>query len=94
MRAAARRDRRAIRALVEGAKKAKDQRREDISGFLSDRFGMAGEELLQAVRGVYQAELRLIQTFANIYLQRNAAAAANFRREVEGSVEGGISAAA
>jgi hypothetical protein len=86
-RAARLRDRRAIRSLVAETKKLKDQRREQIATFLTERFGLSGEMLARAVRGVYRAELHLIQTFANIYLHRDARAAAGFRQSVEEGVE-------
>jgi hypothetical protein len=86
-RAVLRRDRQAVRALVERARKQKIQRREQIRQFLSGRFGMAGDALAQAVHDVHRAEMRLIQTFATAYLNRNAAKAANFAVEVEASVE-------
>ena len=85
--AARRRDRKAIQALVAETKKLKDQRREQIGAFLSARFGLSGDVLARAVRGVYKAELQLIQAFANIYLHRDALAAAGFRRHVEDGVE-------
>lgn len=86
-RAVLRRDRQAVRALVDRARKQKIERREQIRQFLSGRFGMAGEALAQAVHDMHRAEMRLIQSFASAYLNRNAAKAANFAAEVEASVE-------
>lgn len=85
--AARRRDRAAIRTLVAQTKQAKEQRKEEISGFLSSRFRMSGDTLAAMVRAVYNAEAGLIQTFANTYLKRDAGAAARFGREVAHGVE-------
>jgi hypothetical protein len=86
-REAVRRDRKAIRALVERARKGKIQRREQIRRFLTGQFGLSGDELTELGCAIHKAEMRLIQTFASAYLNRNAAKAANFAVEVEAGVE-------
>jgi len=85
--AARRRDKQAIKALVAEARKQKDQRIAQISEFLSAQFGMSGDALGLAVRAMYKAEARLIQSFASTYLQRDARSAARFRGQVEDSTE-------
>jgi len=81
-----RRDRKAIRSLVSQIRELKAQRRDEIAAFLGEHHGLSGETLERAVHDVYQAELQLIQGFANTYLKRDATTAASFHRAVEHGV--------
>jgi hypothetical protein len=73
-----RRDRKAIALLVADAKNRKDQRLTEIAEFLSSKYALEGDRNDDATRALYQVERGLIQDFANIYLKRDAQAAANF----------------
>lgn len=99
--AARRRDRQAVRALVAATRAGKDERVAEISAFVASNFGLTGDALARTVRAIYRAEVRLIQIFANTYLERNASVAANFGRPVRESTDpywelapGGASASA
>lgn len=78
-----RRDRKAIEALVSHSRERKDERMAEIGGFLGEKYALEGDAHGYAVRALYKAEARLIQTFARTYLQRDARAASRFHKPIE-----------
>jgi len=85
--AAARRDRKALAALVEKVQKAKGEREKVITRFLQQGLGLQGDELAKAKRRLLRAEVALVKRFVEIYKRRNAGGAAQFQMHVESLVD-------
>ncbi len=76
-------DRRAVQGLITKVKATRAEREARLRTVLADRLGLAGEALEAAAVPIAREELRLYQGFANLYLRRDAMAAAAFDRAVE-----------
>jgi hypothetical protein len=77
-RAARRRDRQAIKALVARVRQNKAAREQAIEKFLVEALRLSGEPLREAKATLLRAELGLLQRFAAIYKGREVDAAAAF----------------
>ena len=86
-RAARRRDRKAMQALVARVKQAKPEREALIGQFLSEQMGLAGEVLGHARVTMLRAELGLLQRFAYLYSKRDAAKASHFDSDLEVAIQ-------
>ncbi|MFM1892016.1 MAG: hypothetical protein RLZ44_1093, partial [Pseudomonadota bacterium] len=92
------RDRQAVQSLVAKLRKGRPEREAAIRSFLSERFGLADQALEGAAVPIAKEELRLYQTFANLYLTRDAGAVAGFDLALEAAVapywqlQGGVAA--
>ncbi len=84
---AKRRDRKAVRSLVDRVTAQKDQRAEAIRVFLTNNFALSDEEFQARASAIQREELRLYQRFANLYLRRDAGSVANFQVPFEAGVE-------
>ncbi|WP_078118635.1 prolipoprotein diacylglyceryl transferase [Thiosocius teredinicola] len=80
--AARRRDAKAIKTLIERVQGARKDRGEAIEQYLSQNVGFEGDMLAAAKVNLLRAELSLLQRFAAIYRNRDAAAAAQFDIDV------------
>lgn len=80
------RDRQAVQSLVAKLRKGRPEREAAIRSFLSERFGLADQALEGAAVPIAKEELRLYQTFANLYLTRDAGAVAGFDLALEAAV--------
>lgn len=98
--AAGRRDRQAVKRLVETVRQGRAEREAVIDQFLTERMGLAGGERDRARVGILRDELALLQRFAKVYRDRVAGDAAQFHLAVEAAVSpylalsnGGVAAA-
>jgi hypothetical protein len=85
-RAVRRRDRQAVETLVAKVRQHSAERDRAIRVFLVERFGLADETLDAAAVALLQEELRLYQTFANLYLRRDPDVVAAFDLAVQRAV--------
>ncbi|MEZ5585554.1 MAG: hypothetical protein R3E46_00640 [Sedimenticolaceae bacterium] len=86
-RAAVQRDQRAMRALIARVKKGKPEREEILEQFLAERMGLSEPALTQARVAMLRAELTLLQRFAGVYRNREAALAARFDADLYAALE-------
>ena len=86
-RAAFQRDQRAMRALIARVKKGKSEREEILEQFLAERMGLSEPALTQARVAMLRAELTLLQRFAAVYRNREAALAARFDADLYAALE-------
>ncbi|RMG37393.1 MAG: hypothetical protein D6720_03320 [Gammaproteobacteria bacterium] len=81
--AAARRDRRAVKQLVEKVRQGRAEREASIDCFLAERMGLEGAERDMARVAILREELALLQRFAQVYRDRLANDAGQFHIAVE-----------
>ena len=86
-RAASRRDQRAMRALIARVKKGKAEREQLLEQYLAERMGLSDPALTQAKVAMLRAELTLLQRFAGVYRNREAAMAARFDADLYAVLE-------
>jgi hypothetical protein len=86
-RAQHKRDLEAVRSLVAKIRKGKPEREQKIAAFLEQRMGLSGDALNQAKVAMLRAELGLLQRFAGVYRQRDAALAARFHDDLFAALE-------
>lgn len=85
-RAQRRRDQQAVKALIARVKKSKPEREKVIVDFLEQHMGLTGDALAQHKVAMLRAELSLLQRFAGVYRQREAAMAARFDDELAAAI--------
>jgi hypothetical protein len=73
-----RRDAKAVQVLVERVRQGASERKQALQAFLSRNQGLQGEALTAATTALWRAEVAVLQQFAGIYRDRDAAAAAQF----------------
>ncbi len=81
------RDRRAINELVSRWAARRDTRKEALKAMLGSNFGLTGAELERIAAELLNAELRLVNVFSQVYLERLADEAAVFDKSVSTSVD-------
>ncbi len=81
--AAGRRDRQAVKRLVETVRKGRPEREAAIDQFLAARMGLEGGERDRTRVAILREELALLQRFAKVYRDRESGDAAQFHLTVE-----------
>lgn len=82
-----RRDRKAIKDLVSRVADNRAQRLEGWRGILARNYGLSGADRERAAVSLLNAELRMINAFCEIYLQRKDQAAALFDKSLYTNLE-------
>jgi hypothetical protein len=86
-RAARRRDRAAIQALVARVRQERPRREQAIAGFLGTGLGYADAGVSESTALLARAELQLLHRFAVLYRDRNADLAGRFDGELNAMLE-------
>jgi hypothetical protein len=73
-----RRDAKAVQVLVERVRQGASERKQALEAFLARNQALQGEALTAATTELWRAEVAVLQQFAGIYRDRDAAAAAQF----------------
>jgi hypothetical protein len=82
-----RRDAKAVQVLVERVRKGATDRKQALQAFLARNQGLQGEALTAATTALWRAEVAVLQQFAGIYRDRDAAAAAQFDIRLTAAVD-------
>lgn len=81
------RDRRAINELVSRWASTRDTRKETLKSMLGSNYALSGPDLERTATELLNAEVRLVNIFSQVYLQRLADEAAVFDKSIGASVD-------